>query len=187
MLKRLIKYTNFNDEEVTEEFYFNFTTAELAEMELSTFGGMAQMLKNIIATNDGGEIIRIFKKILMDSVGRRSEDGRKFIKNPEIRNDFLDSGAFSALFMELITDIDSGAKFVNGLMPGDLVKKAKGFTTADLQGTMVTQAMHEEDAADDRPKWLKENRRPNSTELRTMSKEELLLAFRWDAENNKQA
>ena len=40
MLKKTITYTDYNDNERTEDFYFNFSKAELTEMELSTVGGL---------------------------------------------------------------------------------------------------------------------------------------------------
>ena len=65
MLKKSITYKNFDDETVTEEFYFNMTKAELVELELSEQDGLADTLQAIIDAKDGAKIIEYFKKIIL--------------------------------------------------------------------------------------------------------------------------
>ena len=60
MLKKTITYTDYNQVERTEDFYFNLTKAEVMEMEMSTSGGMAEMIQRIIAAQDSPAIIKIF-------------------------------------------------------------------------------------------------------------------------------
>lgn len=123
MLKKTIKYTNFNDEEVEEDFYFHLSKAELIEMEVSHEGGFKQWLETIVAAEDGKEIISEFKKIILAAYGKRSEDGRQFIKNQALRDEFESSEAYSELFMELVTDSEAGATFVNGVIPKGLAEE----------------------------------------------------------------
>ena len=52
MLKRTIKYEDYNGVEREEDFYFNLTKAELTEMELSQKGGLAEMIQGIIKSKD---------------------------------------------------------------------------------------------------------------------------------------
>lgn len=120
MLKKTITYKDYNDVERTEDFYFNLTKAELMEMELGTTGGMAEMLKKIVAAQDGPTIIKTFKDLVLRSYGQKSPDGKRFIKNDELREAFAQTEAYSQLFMELALDADAAAKFVNGIMPGDI-------------------------------------------------------------------
>lgn len=117
MLKRTITYTDYNDVERTEDFYFNLTQAELMEMELGTHGGLAEMLNKIVAAQDAPTIISTFKDIVLKAYGVKSDDGKQFIKNDETRTAFAQNPAYSILFMELATDADAGAAFVNGIMP----------------------------------------------------------------------
>lgn len=119
MLKKTIKYTDYNGVEREEDFYFNLTKAELMEMELSTTGGLTEMIDKIIKTKDAPAIIKIFKELVLKAHGIKSDDGRRFIKNDEIRNSFAETEAYSILFMELATDADAAAKFVNGIVPVD--------------------------------------------------------------------
>lgn len=120
MLKKPITYKSFDGETVTEDFYFHLSKSELTEMELSQKGGMESWLKQIVADEDGAAIVYEFKKILLASVGRKTPDGRRFLKSQEIRNDFAASPAFDTLFMELVTDAQKAAQFMNGVMPEGL-------------------------------------------------------------------
>ena len=124
MLKKTITYTDFNGNERTEDFYFNLTKAEVMEMEMSTTGGMAEMIQRIVAAQNAPAIIKIFKDLVLKAYGQKSPDGKRFVKNDELREEFVQTEAYSQLFMELATDADAAAKFVNGIMPADLVQQS---------------------------------------------------------------
>lgn len=120
MLKKTINYTDYNGTERTEDFFFNLTQAELMEMEMTTTGGLAEMIQRIVAANDMPAIIKIFKDLVLKAYGEKSADGKRFIKNDELRESFSQTEAYSILFMELATDADAAAKFVRGIVPGDI-------------------------------------------------------------------
>lgn len=120
MLKKTITYVDYNDSERTEDFYFNLSKAEIMEMEMSTSGGLAEMIKRIVAAQDVPAIIKIFKDLILKAYGVKSPDGKKFIKSSELSTDFAQTEAYSQLFMELATDADAAAKFVNGIIPADM-------------------------------------------------------------------
>lgn len=128
MLKKTITYEDFNGVERTETFLFNLTEAELAEMEMSTHGGYAEMIQRIIDSQDGPAIIKIFKDLIFKAYGEKSEDGRRLVKSEEISTAFSQTNAYSILYMELATDADAAARFVNGIVPAkisaELDKKA---------------------------------------------------------------
>lgn len=122
MLRKTITYTDFNGNERTEDFYFNLTKAELTEMEMVTDGGLTNKLQRIVDTNDTKSMIDTFKDIICRSYGVKSEDGKRFVKNDELRNAFVQSEAYSELFMELVTDPEASAAFINGIIPQNLNK-----------------------------------------------------------------
>lgn len=124
MLKKTITYTDYNNTERTEDFYFNMTRAELMEMELGTTGGMTDMIQKIVAAQDAPAIIKIFKDLVLKAYGEKSADGKRFIKSEEISTAFAQTEAYSQLFMELATDADKAAAFVNGIVPSDVAKQA---------------------------------------------------------------
>lgn len=117
MIIKTIKYTDYNDVERTEDFRFHLNKAELTEMEHSIKGGLSSYIKKLSAETDQKEIISIFKDIIQRSYGVKSDDGIAFIKNEEVLTKFMQSEAYSALFMELATDSEKAAEFFNGLMP----------------------------------------------------------------------
>lgn len=162
MLKKTIKYPDLDGNEVVEDFYFNLNKAEIAEMELSQKGGLAAYLQKIVASEDGGEIIATFKEIIMKSVGRRAEDGRRFVKSDEITNEFMQTEAYSQMFMELVTDADAALDFVKGILPRDLAEEVGA----------------DEKPKDDVPAYILEKREPTRKELEQMSPAELQEAFR---------
>lgn len=122
MLKETITYTDYNGVERTEDHYFNLTKAEIMEMELSTTGGLSEMITRIVAAKDAPAIIKIFKDLILNAYGIKSPDGKRFMKSPEISEEFAQTEAYSILFMKLATDADAAAKFVNGIVPADAAK-----------------------------------------------------------------
>ena len=128
MLKKTIKYIDYNGEEQTEDFYFNLSSAELAEMELSTDGGYAEKIQSIVDANDVPTLITIFKDLILKSYGEKSDDGKRFIKNKELSEEFSQMEAYSELFMELATDADAASAFVNGVIPNKIQEQLKANT-----------------------------------------------------------
>jgi hypothetical protein len=120
LLKKRITYTDFNGEMTTEEFYFHLSKAELIEMEMSHKGGLHEYLQRIVASEDGKAIIEEFKDLILAAYGKRSEDGKRFIKNQDLRDEFASSEAYSQLFFELCTDAEKAAEFITGIVPPGL-------------------------------------------------------------------
>lgn len=119
MFKHTIKYTDYNGQERSEQFYFNLSKAELMEMELSTQAGVEEMIRVLIATNDNAKIVKVFKDLILKSYGIKSEDGRRFIKSDELRNQFEQSEAYSEFFMQMVANEDNlQTKFINGVISG---------------------------------------------------------------------
>lgn len=122
MLKKTITYRDYNDVERTEDFYFNLSKAELLEMELGTSGGLAEMIRKIVAAQDSPSIIKVFKELVLKAYGEKSSDGKRFIKSPELSEAFSQTEAYSQLFMELATDEKQAAAFVNGIVPSEMAQ-----------------------------------------------------------------
>ncbi len=121
---RKITYTDYNGNQRTEDFYFNINKSEVTKMELGVDGGYGNMLKRIIETKDGPMIMETFNKLILQSYGVKSLDGKRFEKSPELAAAFEQSEAYNVLFMELVTDAKKGADFVNAVLPNDLVEQA---------------------------------------------------------------
>lgn len=124
MIKETITYDDYNGNERTEDFYFNLTKAEVMEMEMSTSGGLAEMIQRVVAAQDQPSIIKIFKDLILKAYGVKSPDGKRFIKSEELSIEFSQTEAYSQLFMKLATDADAASNFVNGIVPANMAKQA---------------------------------------------------------------
>lgn len=120
MLKKTIKYRDLDGKEVTEDFFFHLSKAEIIEMELSREGGLAKHLQDVIASENGAEIVKVFKNLVLQAYGVRSVDGKRFVKTPHARAEFEGTEAYSELFMSLVTNAESAADFINGIMPAGM-------------------------------------------------------------------
>lgn len=117
MFKKTINYVDYDGNERTEDFFFNFTKAELIEMQYSAVGGLQKYISNIISANDQPKLISLFKDLVLKAYGQKSPDGRRFIKSQELRDEFAQTEAYSIIFMELATNDKAAQEFVNGITP----------------------------------------------------------------------
>lgn len=129
MLKKAIKYTDYNGVEREDTYYFNLSKAEIMEMELSTVGGFAEMIEKVVAAQDTPTIVAIFKDLILKAYGEKAPDGKGFMKLDEdgrpLSRKFSQTEAYSTLFMELATDAEAAAAFINGIVPADVAQEAK--------------------------------------------------------------
>ena len=123
MFKKTVTYEDYKGNTRTEDFYFNLNKAELVELELSTKGGLTVMMDRIIAAQDNATLFKIFKDLVSKSYGVLSDDGRKFIKNQEVLDDFMQTEAYSIIFSELATNAEAAAEFFNNVIPQNLAKE----------------------------------------------------------------
>lgn len=130
MIKKTLKYKNYNEEEVTDDFYFDISESELIMMNWSERGGLDKYYERIVKEEDNREILKAFKELIDLSYGKRSPDGKSFEKTPEHLLKFKSSGAYNALLLEFFTQDTDGdnsfaSQFANGLLPSDLIEKAR--------------------------------------------------------------
>lgn len=121
MIVKTVTYTDFNGNERTESFWFHLSRPELTEMLLGIDNNIETYIKTIIKSENYYEIVKIFKKLLLEAYGEKSEDGRRFVKLPEKTKEFSESEAYSVLFTELTTNEEKASEFINGLISKDTV------------------------------------------------------------------
>ena len=123
MYRKKITYTNFNDEVVEKEYYFNLTPAEVMKMDLSEEGGLEARIQKIINERDTTKIYPMLESIVLMSYGVRSLDGDRFEKSEAMSEAFSHTNAFSDLMMSFFEDIQNAIDFMNGISP----KNAKSY------------------------------------------------------------
>lgn len=117
MIKKSIKYVDYNGNEREEDFYFNLSKAETAELEMSIVGGLKQQIEKAVKDQNGPLILKMFKEIVLKAYGEKSADGRRFMKSEEITKNFSETEAYVELFMELATDEAAAKAFMEGVLP----------------------------------------------------------------------
>lgn len=126
MFSKTITYTDFDGVERTEKFYFNLTKAELLKMEINTAGGLKNKVERIVNAKDNEGIWNMFEQIVDMSYGKKSDDGRRFLKSPEILAEFKDTNAYSEFIVSLFEE-NNASDFINGL-----VEEAKQQNTSSI-------------------------------------------------------
>lgn len=172
MIKKTVSYEGFDGETITEDLYFHFNKAELMELEVETDRGFSKKLQAVAEAKDVREVLAVFKDIVVRSYGVRSEDGKRFIKTERAREEFDGSEAYSEVLFDLLSNPANAARFVGGLMPSDLLEKAKAESNLDIE--KMIQELEEEEAKKDEPKDESKDISTDdeSTELRVVDEEE---------------
>jgi hypothetical protein len=157
MIRKEIQFTNYNDEKETGVFYFNMSKGELVMQQMGAIDqhteSFQDKLEKIAKNLQGQALVDTLKEIIFDAYGEKTTDGKNFVK---VRNgvhlveNFLSSGAYSELVVELLSSAQGMADFVNGLMPADLrdqvnqevnrQQAARERSQANLQGYQKKQA-----------------------------------------------
>ena len=119
MLTKTITYTDFDGNSRSETFFFNLTKAEVTEFNFTFKGGLEAYIKQITnpETKDEGAVVQLLKEIIARSYGVKSDDGKRFIKNKELTEEFLQSEAYSELFMEIASDEKAAQNFIKHVLP----------------------------------------------------------------------
>lgn len=120
MIKKTIKYIDYDGNQREEEFRFNLSKAELTEMQLSATGGLSNLLTRLVQEKNAPEIIKILKEIILKSYGEKSDDGKYFRKSEEISKAFSETEAYSEIFMSIASDPDAAIEFVQGILPAEI-------------------------------------------------------------------
>lgn len=123
MYKITETYTDYDDNQRTEDFYFNYSEAELADLQFSVSGGLAGMINKIIKTNDMPKLVELFRELIQKAYGEKSNDGRRFMKSPELTKEFTETVAYSQIYMRLATDSKAAQEFINKVVPKSMKDK----------------------------------------------------------------
>ena len=125
MVKRNVTYNDFEGEERTDVFYFNLTEAELADIELQYDGDMAKKMQIMQEKRDGRGMFEMISNLILRAYGEKTSDGKRFVKNAEMREAFAASDAYSKLLMDLLEDDKKLANFMTAIMPVNIREKVE--------------------------------------------------------------
>lgn len=116
MIKKTISYVDFNGTQRNDDYYFHLSVPEATRFA-ARFGeqGWEVGIKKIVDSGDLREVLDLFEDIILTSYGQKSPDGRTFVKNKEMRENFSNSEAYAQLFEELIMSPDAMTQFAKGI------------------------------------------------------------------------
>lgn len=125
MLKKTMTYEDCEGNKVTEDFWFNLTQAEIVKLNYYCPGGLEVYAKRCEKDGRYYDILELFEKIICMAYGEKSADGKRFIKSKELTESFIQTEAYSNLFMELISNPEAGQIFIKGITPKGFVNSTQ--------------------------------------------------------------
>lgn len=117
MYTKTIIYKDFKGNEKTETLNFNLSKREIIMLQNSVEGGFDKAIEKIQQDQDMYKMYALFDKLIQAAYGKVSEDGNRFIKNPELLADFVSSAAYDKLFDELTVNPELIKDFFIGIVP----------------------------------------------------------------------
>jgi hypothetical protein len=116
MLKKEVKYTDFNGKEREETLYFHLSKSEMIKLEVQIPGGFENLSERLDPQNKPDEVVDLFELFLLGSYGEKSEDGKRFVKTPEVTDRFRYSAVYDSIFMSMLYNPDEMVSFFNELV-----------------------------------------------------------------------
>ena len=141
MLKKTVKFKDFNGVERSEDLYFHISKASVLTssnsvyneimsigLELQERGKFLEDIEGEIDQNDpfskNNQLIadsvrmvgRLIDRLIDLSYGIKSSDGLKFVKDPKVLEDFKNSAAYDAFVEQMVSNQEELVEFINQLL-----------------------------------------------------------------------
>ena len=142
MLKKTITYTDYDGMERTEDFWFNLSKTELTKLDAELPGGVLGVLRKIIDKKDRKALVDFIETLILRSYGEKTLDGKRFVKTPEMAEEFMQTPAYDELFMSILSDIDSQTSFINGVIPQSMAKEIEQTDKKQVENALAEQGLH---------------------------------------------
>lgn len=141
MLKKTIKYVDFNGGEHSEDIYFHvsktsiLTAPDSVYNEIIKIGQDLQQTGKFLESSEGTisdtnpfdknnqtitdairMIARLLDRLIDLAYGKRSSDGMKFVKNEEVLSEFKSSAVYDAFIEYMIVNQEEMIDFIKQLL-----------------------------------------------------------------------
>lgn len=142
MLKKTIKYVDYNGVERTENLYFHVSKASVLTASNDVYSEImnaanelqdrAKLLEGMEVTEVNEEnafdpnnqvlaesirmVARLLDRLIDLSYGKRSEDGLRFVKSKEVLDEFKSSMAYDAFIEQMLANQEEMIEFINKLV-----------------------------------------------------------------------
>ena len=142
MLKKTITYTDYDGMERTEDFWFNLSKTELTKLDAELPGGVLGVLRKNIDKKDRKALVDFIETLILRSYGEKTLDGKRFVKTPEMAEEFMQTPAYDELFMSILSDTDSQTSFINGVIPQSMAKEIEQTDKKQVENALAEQGLH---------------------------------------------
>ena len=142
MLKKTITYTDYDGMERTEDFWFNLSKTELTKLDAELPGGVLGVLRKIIDKKDRKALVDFIETLILRSYGEKTLDGKRFVKTPDMAEEFMQTPAYDELFMSILSDTDSQTSFINGVIPQSMAKESEQTDKKQVENALAEQGLH---------------------------------------------
>lgn len=142
MLKKTITYTDYDGMERTEDFWFNLSKTELTKLDAELPGGVLGVLRKIIDKKDRKALVDFIETLILRSYGEKTLDGKRFVKTPDMAEEFMQTPAYDELFMSILSDTDSQTSFINGIIPQSMAKEIEQTDKKQVENALAEQGLH---------------------------------------------
>ena len=142
MIKKTIKFTNFNGVESSKDLYFHVSRTSLLTTEDDVYNEIVSISKDLLERGKVLEkmgdmevneenpfdennqllvqsvrmVARLLDRLVDLAYGERSEDGSKFLKGKDVVTAFKQTAAYEAFVNQLIANPDEMINLINSLM-----------------------------------------------------------------------
>ena len=142
MLMKTITYTDYDGMERTEDFWFNLSKTELTKLDAELPGGVLGVLRKIIDKKDRKALVDFIETLILRSYGEKTLDGKRFVKTPDMAEEFMQTPAYDELFMSILSDTDSQTSFINGVIPQSMAKEIEQTDKKQVENALAEQGLH---------------------------------------------
>lgn len=123
MFKHTVEYKDFNGHDRKEDLYFHLSLPEVTRLQAEIGTDIESHVKDLVANQDMNTLLAFLEKMLLNSYGRKTADGKSFHKSKELRDAFEYSQAYAEIFEQVMTNPDLARKFGESVADNGKAKK----------------------------------------------------------------
>ena len=128
MIKKTIKYHDYDGNEREDDFHFHLNQVEVTKLDGEFPGGLQNHLKEIGKNEDRLGLLKVIDIIISHAYGRRLPDGAFIKRAPNglpLYEEFVNTEAYDNLLTDLLQNQDNVMNFLTGCMTKDAQDKIR--------------------------------------------------------------
>jgi len=127
MIKKTLKYHDFEGDLREDDFYFSLNQVQFARINRLFPNGLEKYMQKIIKDKDADELFRVIDILVSEAYGERQ--GANFVKvapnGQKLSDFFTNTEAYDNLLEELMKDDTTLINFLTGCLNSDAQKKVR--------------------------------------------------------------